>query len=54
MSFEWPIALLALAALPLLVVVYLWQERQLKQAENVRGPEGASAEPRHDCGNPDV
>ncbi len=28
MSFEWPIALLALAALPLLVVVYLWQERR--------------------------
>jgi Ca-activated chloride channel homolog len=27
-SFEWPIALLALAALPLLVVVYLWQERR--------------------------
>lgn len=28
MSFEWPIALLALAALPLLVVVYLWYERR--------------------------
>jgi Ca-activated chloride channel family protein len=27
-SFEWPIALLALAALPLLVVVYLWYERR--------------------------
>ena len=28
MSFEWPIALLALAALPLLVAVYLWYERR--------------------------
>jgi Ca-activated chloride channel family protein len=28
MSFEWPIALLALAALPLLVVAYLWYERR--------------------------
>lgn len=28
MSFEWPIALLALAALPLLVVAYLWHERR--------------------------
>jgi Ca-activated chloride channel family protein len=27
-SFEWPIALLALAALPLLVVLYLWYERR--------------------------
>ena len=28
MSFEWPIALLALALLPLLVAVYLWQDRR--------------------------
>ena len=33
MSFEWPIALLALAALPLLVLAYLWHERRRVSAQ---------------------
>jgi Ca-activated chloride channel homolog len=32
-SFEWPIALLALAALPLLVVAYLWHEQRRVAAQ---------------------
>ena len=33
MSFTWPIVLLGLAALPLLVVLYLWQEQRRKRSQ---------------------
>ena len=37
MSFTWPIVLLGLAALPLFVVLYLWQEQQRRRSQAAFG-----------------
>lgn len=37
MSFTWPIVLLGLAALPLLVLLYFWQERRRKRSQAAFG-----------------